>query len=145
MGWVAASSSTEDLFKPAPATGPIAFYLEVPLRAVSMSNARMHWARKAKEVKRQREAVQFYFAVCRRNSEAPLPLPCTVLLTRVAPRELDDDNLRGALKAVRDQVATVLGVDDRDKRVRWEYAQAKPDKPKTYAVRIEIRPQVLAP
>lgn len=42
-----------------------------------------------------------------------------VLLTRVAPRELDSDNLQGALKHVRDGVADALGVDDRDERVTW--------------------------
>jgi len=52
-------------------------------------------------------------------------LPCTVLMTRIAPRKLDDDNLRGAFKAVRDQVAAWLGVDDADPRVTWAYAQER--------------------
>ena len=42
-----------------------------------------------------------------------------VLLTRISPRELDDDNLAGALKAVRDGVADALKVNDRDPRVVW--------------------------
>lgn len=52
-------------------------------------------------------------------------LPCVVTLTRISPRLLDDDNLRPALKAVRDGVADRLGVDDRDPRVEWRYAQRK--------------------
>jgi hypothetical protein len=48
-----------------------------------------------------------------------------VTITRVSPRLLDDDNLRGALKAVRDGIADALGVDDRDERVRWRYRQIR--------------------
>lgn len=63
--------------------------------------------------------------------------PVEVVLTRIAPRELDDDNLARSFKAVRDQVAVHLGVDDRSKLVTWRYAQEK-GKPREYAVRIEV-------
>jgi hypothetical protein len=49
-----------------------------------------------------------------------------VRLTRVhasRSRGLDDDNLRSALKAVRDGVADALGVDDRDPRLSFHYHQ----------------------
>ena len=36
-------------------------------------------------------------------------------------RELDDDNLRGSLKPLRDAIADTLGIDDGDKRIRFEY------------------------
>jgi hypothetical protein len=62
-----------------------------------------------------------------------------VRLTRIAPRQLDDDNLRGSLKAARDGVADWLGVPDNDPRIRWDYAQEK-GKPKTYAVRVDVAP-----
>jgi len=54
-------------------------------------------------------------------------IPCTVILTRVAPSAgVDDDNLVGALKGVRDQVAAWLGVDDRHRnQVRYRYAQRR--------------------
>lgn len=53
-------------------------------------------------------------------------LPCTVVLTRVAPSNgLDGDNLAGALKGCRDAVADWLGIDDRDPLVRWEYQQRR--------------------
>jgi len=55
----------------------------------------------------------------------------------VSPGE-KGDNLRGALKAVRDQVATWLGVDDADPRVTWEYGQAVDGRPRYQAVRIEV-------
>jgi hypothetical protein len=60
-----------------------------------------------------------------------------VHLTRIAPRELDDDNLRGALKSTRDGVADALGIDDRDPRVRWGYGQER-GKVREYAVRVEV-------
>lgn len=46
-----------------------------------------------------------------------------VTLTRVGPRRLDDDNLAGSLKGVRDAIAAALGVDDRDPKVQWVYGQ----------------------
>lgn len=51
------------------------------------------------------------------------PLPVVVKLTRIGQKRLDDDNLRPALKAVRDCVAAWLGCDDADPRIRWEYSQ----------------------
>ena len=55
------------------------------------------------------------------------PLPCVVRLTRLGGRELDDDNLRRAVKAVRDTGAAWLGVDDADPRARWRYRQRPAD------------------
>jgi hypothetical protein len=61
-------------------------------------------------------------------------LPCTVKLTRIAPRPLDShDGLRAALKAIVDQLAVELGLpvnakghaDDADPRVSWMYGQRR--------------------
>ena len=51
----------------------------------------------------------------------------SITLHRFAPSSgLDDDNLRGALKWVRDAVAEALGVkDDRDPRYIWNYMQGR--------------------
>jgi hypothetical protein len=58
-----------------------------------------------------------------------------VLLTRISPRELDDDNLAGALKSGRDGVADALRVNDRDPRIVWlvDWEQGK-----KHEVRIEV-------
>ena len=48
-----------------------------------------------------------------------------VAFTRISPRELDDDNNVSAFKAVRDQVAAEVGINDRSKRFDWHYLQAK--------------------
>lgn len=96
---------------------PTGVAFEVPVRTVSEANGRDHWRVKAKRVKAQRRAA---FAMCPAH-----PVPCVVRMVRCSAGELDDDNLRGALKAVRDGIADKLGVDDRDPRVRWKYGQAK--------------------
>lgn len=61
-----------------------------------------------------------------------------VTITRIAPRELDDDNLRAGAKSVRDGITDALGLrDDRDRRLRWLYSQER-GMPKQYAVRITV-------
>jgi hypothetical protein len=68
-------------------------------------------------------------------------LPCTVTLTRIAPRELDTgDNLPSALKHCRDGIADWLGIDDRDPRVTWVYGQRR-GAAKYYGVEILIEAQ----
>lgn len=106
----------------------------VPIHTESMSNARLHWTAKAKKVQAQRRATAYRTPP---TLKALGPL-LVVTLVRVSPRELDDDNLRGALKGVRDQVATALGVDDRSCLVRWEYGQEKGEP----LVRVEVSADV---
>jgi hypothetical protein len=114
--------------------------IEVPVRTVSESNARGHWAGKARRAKEQRGLVAIMLRAKVRASAKFLG-PLVVTLTRIAPRVLDDDNLRGALKACRDGVADWLGVDDRDPRVEWRYGQRR-GAAKAYAVEVAI--EVLA-
>jgi hypothetical protein len=106
------------------------------VRTVSESNGREHWATKAKRVRAQRLAAAL-------TAQAILlqPLPVVVTLVRVAPRMLDDDNLRGALKAVRDGVADAFKVDDRDRRITWRYGQRR-GTARMYGVEIGVRPAI---
>lgn len=67
--------------------------------------------------------------------DSPFGFGAVVTITRLSARELDSDNLESSQKAVRDGVADALGIDDRDPRVTWLYAQ---EKAKGYAVRITI-------
>ena len=105
--------------------------LILPVMTVSEANRRDHWAVKAKRAKRHRFVAR---ALC-----PPAALPCVVRLTRLSAGTLDDDNLRGALKAVRDGCADRLGIDDRDPRVEWQYGQERA-KGLMGAVRVEILP-----
>jgi hypothetical protein len=97
-----------------------ALLVTLPLRTYSEVNLRQHWARKSARVKLQRGTTRMLFS----QHRIP-PLPICVALVRISPRALDDDNLRSALKAIRDGIADWLGIDDRDARVRWEYEQRR--------------------
>ena len=115
-----------------------AVLVTVPIRLESVANKREHWARKARRVKSERDAVGWILG----NHPRPA-LPGVVALTRVAPRELDGDNLQAAFKAVRDAVATFLGVADNHAGIRWEYAQ-RSGGVRVYAVEIGIRASVVS-
>ncbi len=113
--------------------------IRVPMRTVSEANTRGHWATKARRAKDQR-------TTCRLVCGAPLAkyrlglrdgyVPrLHIRITRIAPGELDDDNLPVALKSVRDGITDALGLtNDRDLRLVWVYSQAR--KARTYAVEI---------
>lgn len=100
----------------------------VPIKAPSASNLREHWSARAKRVDRQKVATR---AMCPVWRFGPL---LVVTLTRVSPRALDDDNLRGSLKSVRDGVASWFRVDDATPLIRWDYVQSKGDP----SVRVEV-------
>lgn len=104
----------------------------IPIKLESLANKREHWAKKAKRAKEQRQAA---YLLC-----PPVEyFTCVVSITRIAPRELDTDNLAISAKHVRDGIADRLGIDDRDKRVTWAYSQSKGE-PKQYAVSVSIVP-----
>jgi hypothetical protein len=109
--------------------------LHLPLRTISTLNAREHWSKRARRAAEHRNLARMALAGPLRA--ARLTLPAEVTLTRVAPRELDLDNLQGALKSVRDGVADALGVDDRTPLVTWVYQQRR-GKPREYGVEIAI-------
>lgn len=95
--------------------------LTIPMQLPSANNLREHWRVRHRRVKAQRQTVAWFL-----TASTPRPaLPVVVTLTRVGVRDLDGDNLQGAFKAVRDQVATWLGLDDADPRIRWEYDQRR--------------------
>ena len=112
---------------------------EFPVRLDSASNSRHdHWAQRHKLAAEQRLVGCNAGAGLARVLAAQGPvLPCRVVLTRIAPRALDDDNLRGAFKAVRDGVADALGIRDNDPRVKFEYEQER-GAPKEYGFRVGI-------
>lgn len=115
--------------------------LTIPLHTISESNARQHWAKRAKRVKAQRATTCMALRAHPAIEKQRWAMRCTdglmVTLTRIAPRTLDTDNAAGAMKAVRDGVADALGIKDNDARCRWSYKQRK-GKPKEYAVEICI-------
>jgi hypothetical protein len=106
------------------------------MKIVSVANMRLHWAVKAKLTRDHRTRTRMSLAAVAQSSGLEM-LPATVVLTRVAPRKLDGDNLQSGFKAVRDGVADWLGVDDGNGLVDWQYAQ-RSGKAGEYAVEIEV-------
>ncbi len=106
--------------------------IEIPLETHNRKSE--HWLpyKVARENKGIRILVGGYLLTVRQI--AP-PLPVRVLLRRLGPRELDDDNLRFALSAVRDEVAAFYGVVDADPQIRFDYAQTSKQ---AYGTHIEI-------
>lgn len=88
----------------------------IPGRAKSAPNLRENHFARARRVKAERSKAM---TLCPRWR---VPL-LVVTLTRYGVRELDGDNLQGALKAYRDGIAARLKVDDGSPLVRWEYGQ----------------------
>ena len=106
----------------------------IPLRTVSAANIREHWTKKYRRRKSERLAVAAYLG----RDLAPLRTwtgPIVVTLRRYGKRALDDDNLAGSFKSIRDEVATCLGRDDGpNSGIRWVYEQTRGD----YVVAIEV-------
>ncbi len=100
--------------------------LFIPLRTRSEMNIREHWVVSSRRHRSQKLMIA---SSCKAVLHPGL-LPCTVKLIRCG-RKLDDDNLRGALKYVRDAVAELLvpgkavGRADDDSRITWDYGQEK--------------------
>jgi len=134
--------------------------IHVPIRLESEANgSHGHWSLKAMRAKAARQAVTAAFIdaghpvhlvqvtskkgdkvrTCPRFACQPA-LPVVVYLTRIAPRQLDDDNAARACKAARDQVAELLGVDDRDPRITWRVEQRRGGVGE-YALEIAIAPR----
>ena len=111
----------------------------VPGKTESRLNAREHWTKRHRTARRQRENTHWALIEKRKLAvESDLDeIPLVVTLTRVSPnhQRLDDDNLAGALKSIRDGVADWLRINDNDPRVTWRYAQ---DSHSEYGVRIRI-------
>lgn len=104
------------------------FEFELPLKAQTNQNARLHPMARHRLTKRERELVGTFLP---KHRLRPL---LRITLVRIGPVELDDDNLQGSLKGTRDGIAAVLAIDDGSKLVEWKYDQA----PGLHAVRVIV-------
>jgi hypothetical protein len=109
----------------------------VPIRILSEANMRLeHWA-----VRKKRHNQHWFFIKQQlRNNEMPKEID-HIVLTRIAPRLLDADNLPGALKwyidCIADWINPGLPPGHADRNMKFECKQEK-GKPKQYGLRIEI-------
>jgi hypothetical protein len=104
-----------------------------PMHTTRGQNTREHHMIRARRVKKEKTTVMQWLAVSRMPNT--LPAGSVVTITRIAPGNgLDDDNLSGSCKSIRDAAAAWVGVDDRHRHlVRYAYAQERG----AWGVRIE--------
>lgn len=106
-------------------------------RQVKGPNIREHHFARARRVKAERSSVCGSLLVqCGPDWKQQLGgPPYVVTLVRVGPHGLDEDNVQGACKAIRDQVAAELGLDDSPRSpITWRYEQRKGE----YGVEVRI-------
>lgn len=101
------------------------WFADVPLEIKSVANLRQHWGAKHRDAQRAKKVGLLVIPNGRFALSRQPRLQWVFRLVRVAPRELDSDNLASAFKALRDGIAKRLGVDDRDSRVCFVVDQAK--------------------
>ena len=105
----------------------------LPVRIISEANTRGHWRTSAGRKREHRAIGRLAF----NGKPRPPASPLNIHLCRIAPKQLDDDNLASGFKALRDGIADWLGIDDGSKALKWHYAQRK-GQPKQYAAEIVI-------
>lgn len=125
---------------------PYAVFIVEQLELVSVANKREHWSKRAERASAHRliARARLTQVLAAHGLNARIMFDrggVCIQLVRCAPRELDDDNLRSAFKAFRDGIADALGVDDRDPRITWQYAQEKLSKRCEVRVVIRHRPK----
>lgn len=110
----------------------------LPVRVVSEANQREHWAAKYRRKRDQQTAVRRRFDTIPERFDHWTP-PFEIKLTRLGGRSLDTDNLAGAFKHVRDELARVLGINDGNGlHATWSYAQS-PGGPVGIAIEVRRR------
>lgn len=113
--------------------------ITIPIKTVSEANSSEHWTKKSKRHNQQKFIIKIMFRKCVRY----IDLPCTIKLTRIAPRALDYDNLCCSMKWCLDAICDCLvpglkpGRADGDERISVEYYQEK-GMPKEYALKIDV-------
>jgi hypothetical protein len=110
----------------------------IPIKTVSEANSSEHWTKRSKRHSMQKLAVLSFL----RADSPQIKLPCTITLTRIAPRKFDSsDNLPASFKYIKDAVAEYIhpgkapGRADDDERITWQYSQEK-GAVREYAIRI---------
>lgn len=110
--------------------------IEAPIKVISEANTHTGWKARHYRGVGQKTEMNYYWKQTLKGRR--VSLPCVVRLTRIGPKALDTDNLAGAFKAVRDQIAKEIGIDDGAvKQIRFEYEQEAIGSRK-YGIRVEV-------
>lgn len=112
--------------------GLVSATLRLGCRVVSEMNQRGHWAERHRRFVMQKNHL---IAVIYDWRQFPFAFPVCVTFVHVG-RAMDDDNLAGSFKGLRDAFAEWVQVDDADPRITWKYEQRK-GTPAGVEIRIE--------
>jgi len=115
----------------------IAITLPWPSRDLQ-PNARVHWARKARAVKKARSDAAWCAkaaGIWPRDPDIPTSIKVTAVFSPPSNRRADLDNMFAAIKAYCDGIADAIGVDD--SKWQWNAPRREPAV-KGGAVRIEL-------
>lgn len=110
--------------------GPRVTVVAKGLRLDLTPNARLHPQVVARRRRREHQVVTTALA-----GITPPAGPWQVVITRVGPRAMDDDNRTASAKGCRDAIAAWLGIDDGDDSATWE---VRGEVARGYAVRVQI-------
>lgn len=109
------------------------------IKTVSEANTREHWAAKNKRKKAQQEEFSWRWKHWKLSGRPAVTFPCAITFTRYSCNVLDSDNLAGAFKHVRDQLAIEIGIDDGSDKIKFEYKQERIEKRQHYFT-VEVAP-----
>lgn len=130
-----------------PIVAPDKLEFFVPVRLVSRLNRREHWALSAHRARKERDAVALacWEALGRTTRGrqvwrfvVPPSRPKIILFVAYLGRGMDDDNLRGAVKSVRDGLQDAGVIDDDGPLHRFLYEQRTGIPPAERGVRVCI-------
>lgn len=111
--------------------GERVLHLELPVRVMSLANKRLHWSKLSQLAKEQKAQLAFWLMRMETAAGADVSFRSSVATVTLVHlfrggHPLDDDNLAGAFKYVRDTIASWLGTHDGPGgRVRFFYAQRR--------------------
>lgn len=114
----------------------VAIELPWPSRTLH-PNARVHWARKAKAVKKARSDAAWCtkkVGVWPHDPDIPTTLKVTAVFCPPDNRARDIDGMLSSVKAYFDGIADIIGIDDS----KWEIALRREAPVKGGSVRIEL-------
>ena len=117
--------------------GPPGFSVLVEVATVSEANKRDRFGKQDRKAAQREAAYEAVAVALGAGGVIPSKGPWFVRLTRRASTRLDKGNLPSALKAVEDQIAACVGVDDGSPLYEPEYEQ-EPRGKRPEAVLVEV-------
>jgi hypothetical protein len=118
--------------------GPPHFSVVVNVRTLSETNRRDRWGLIERKAAQKKETFESVAVDLGKGQKLPPRGPWFVRFTRVSSNHLDPGNLPAALKAVEDQVAACLGVDDGSPLYEPSYRQEARGRRGAERVRVEV-------